>query len=319
MLKTRITAALILAALGLLFAVQPVLAADEALREVVRLRELVHDIISDLAVEKKLDRGELDDLQDELAQVYRDLDALADRLGFDGVGNDPGAGWQLYHDASFEQYPDNARFDYWTKKADIDLNWGNYGELELDVVNGYQAECLIRDAYDGGVQASVETEYNGDIVIKIQDDLGTHEFLVKNGGLGPVYQRGRGDYIPTKQTQPIENMDWTGLDGSEWYSGYQGLVDAEQIEESDGMEWLIRQYDLDFYDTDDLQVLGDVLRQLPVRSSNAPLGELTYRIGKHQREVDLPDPRFNPVGFVHSINKLYELYTWSEDYELDIY
>ena len=292
-------------------------AADDGIeREVVRLREVVRGIVSELALEQSLDRDGLDDLRDELAQVYRDLDALADKVSW--AGGDPGddGTWQVYRDVSREQYPANAAFDQWHAKADVDLNWGDYGELRLEVVNGsYQAECLIRQAYDGGVQASLRTEANGDIVIKVQDDLGSHEFLVKEGGLGAVYQRGRDDEIPSKQTQPVGSLNG----GIEWYAGYRDLVQSGQLGESEAMEWLIDQYQDGEYITADLGRLGDLLRMLPARSSDGDLARLIYHVGRYQNEADFPDPRFNPVGFVHTVNKLFDMYTAGNDFRIEFY
>lgn len=207
---------------------------EDGHREIVRLREIVRGLVSELALAKSLDTDDVANLRDDLAQVYRDLDALADHLGYAGQDSpQPDNGWRPYTAADIRSRPSDAEFNGWNKNADVDLNWGEYGEIIVVVANiDYQAECLIHRAYTGNVQASLRTETTGSVIIKVQDELGTHEFRIDNGGLGPVHVRGRDDLLPAAPAQPAAPAVSVAAGTTTWYSGYYELVETGQLGES---------------------------------------------------------------------------------------
>jgi hypothetical protein len=58
----------------------------------------------------------------------------------------------------------------------------------------YIATWKIKDAYSGKVEARVNPQRSGDVVLTVDDEHGQHEFLLKQGGLGQIMIRGREDY-----------------------------------------------------------------------------------------------------------------------------
>jgi len=184
-------------ALGLLLlnSAAPARAADNwALTEVEGIRETVGGLLAELSYSDGLSSGEVAELRDELDQVHSRLDALADRLarnqGLEENGR-PG-GWEPYENVEITSEPPEAAFTVWRPEVKLSLEFGDYGELKVDVIhNGYNARCRIFSAYDGDVSVSLESQGDGLIIISVEDELGSHQFLIENGGLGPVFVRGR--------------------------------------------------------------------------------------------------------------------------------
>jgi hypothetical protein len=102
-----------------------------------------------------------------------------------------------YENVAISSEPPGAVFTAWQSQAQLDLEFAEYGELEVSVAgNGYASTCRIFDAYSGDVNASLESRRDGEVVVYIEDELGSHEFLIENGGLGPVSVRGRAEPGP---------------------------------------------------------------------------------------------------------------------------
>jgi hypothetical protein len=297
-------------------AAAPAQAADDwVLAEVEAIRLTIDGLISELSYNATLDAAEVADLRADLSAVYRDLDRLADRLGRERplpYSDRPG-GWVAYHDVTITSDPPGAIYHGWQPKVKMSLEWGAYGVIEIAVIkNGYISKCEIFNAYAGGVNANLESHSNGDIIVYIADDLGSHEFLVENGGLGPVFVRGRDDYY--SGTHPVTGTAWRG----EWFRAYRDLVDARQLDESPEMEWLIAQYEFDDYDHPELRLLGERLSTLDPDSYYDRLGWMEYESGSYIREMDIPDPRLNPAGFTHFITKLHQNHSAARYWELYI-
>lgn len=294
----------------------PAQAADDwVLDEVESIRGAIDGIITELSYNATLDATEVVDLRTELSAVYRDLDRLADRLDRNQplpYADRPG-GWIAYHNVTIVSDPPGAVYHGWQPKVKMSLEWGAYGVIEIAVIkNGYISNCQIFDAYSGGVNASMESSNNGDITVYIADDLGSHEFLIENGGLGPVFVRGRDDYY--SGIHPVTGGPWRG----EWFAAYRDLVDARQLDESPEMEWFIAQYEYDDYDHPELRLLGERLSRLDPDTYHDRLGWMEYESGNYIREMDIPDPRLDPAGFAHFITKLHHNHSAAQYWELHI-
>lgn len=174
----------------------PAGAAGDWLLEVEEIREQVGGLLAELSYSDGLSSQEVAELRGELGRIHSRLDALADRLAREqGLPeSDRPGGWLAYEDVVISAEPPDAEFTVWRPNVQLSLEFGAYGELQVAVAkNGYSSTCRILDAYSGDVSASLESRLNGEIVVDIEDELGSHEFLIENGGLGPVFVRGRGD------------------------------------------------------------------------------------------------------------------------------
>lgn len=175
----------------------PARAADDGItNEVEDLRDTVGGLLAELSYSEGLTSGEVAELRGELEEVHSRLDALADRLAREQdltAGGRPG-GWQPYEDVEITSEPPEAVFSVWRPDVKLSLEFGDYGELKVGVAhNGYNALCRLFKAYNGGVNVNLVSHDDGGIVVSVEDELGSHEFLIENGGLGPVFVRGRQD------------------------------------------------------------------------------------------------------------------------------
>jgi hypothetical protein len=299
--------------------VAPAVSAPNTVEEEVeRLRDELNAVIIDLSVTSYLDRNGIDAIQTELSRIFRDLDALADR-----VGPDPYP-WDTPHPGDWSEYPNvdilpdpwNARFTGWNAKAKVSLEWGDYGEVIVAVIkNGYKSKCHIYNGYTGNVNASLETHGSGDITVFVQDDLGSHEFRVASGGLGPVFIRGRDDSLaPGKAISPLTPLHHDGA----WFEAYYDLVDAGHISPSPSMDWLIGQFIADEYWPLELRMLGEKLDRIGTHPWNEPIGWMEYESPGGIREMAIPDPRADPGEFVHFAQRLHDKFTSAEFFELHI-
>lgn len=286
--------------------------------EVERLRDELNAIIVDLSTASYLDRHGIDAIQFELTRIFRDLDALADKAGTEPYRGDsphPG-GWSEYTKVDIYPDPWNARFTGWNAKAKVSLEWGDYSEIIVAVIkNGYKSKCHIYSAYTGSVNASLETHGSGSITVLVQDDLGSHEFLVESGGLGPVLIRGRDDYLgPGNAVFPITPLHHDGA----WFEAYYDLVDAGHASPSPSMDWLIGQYIADESWPLELRMLGEKLDRIGEHAWSEPIGWIEYENPGGIREMAIPDPRADPVEFVHFTQRLHDKFTSAEFFELHI-
>jgi hypothetical protein len=281
-------------------------AADR--EELERISDDLQDVISMLAAEGALSSEETYSLQRELALIQRDLDALRDRLehGTGSSGDGQGAGdWQSYPYFKRDTWPSGRTFKSWHEFADVNFDFGEYGEIVLSIDNfDYATEITIQDAYNGRASVDTRTTNNGDVQLSVRDDEGEHEFLVQQGGLGELFIRGRKGYSPppTKAVSPVD-----GADSGKWYGAYRELVRAGQLGESGAMEWYIAQYDSGDYVTPQLQVLGQLLGGLHGAGTAERLGTIVYTVNGKQKTMEVADPRLSPGLFVTLMTKVKQL------------
>jgi len=184
------------------------------------------------------------------------------------------------------------------------------------IKNGYKCKTHLYRAYTGSVNAGLESLNSGDIIVSVADDFGSHEFRVENGGLGPVAVRGREyTYSPSRST-PVYGGAPAGED---WFIPYRDLVDAGQLGESAPMEWLIDQYLADDYEHPEFCKLCYRLAELGEQEYFDSLGWFMYESAGRVREMEVPDPRLNPAGFVHVVNKAHRQHVDELYFEFELY
>lgn len=173
-------------------------AKSRASSEMSRIMDDFEDIVLQLQYESSLNEEELSSLRRELAIIYRDLDALRERLdeyAYDPDGYYDRDTWQPYNNATREIRPVNARFKGWSRYADVSFDFRNYGEIVLRIDNyDYDVKWTIEDAYSGQVEARVNSKADGTVTLSIEDEDGEHQFMVDQGGLGKMSIRGRDGY-----------------------------------------------------------------------------------------------------------------------------
>jgi hypothetical protein len=291
-------------------------AGDWVQADVEAIREHVGGLLAELSYSGALSADEVNELRAELTRVHSELDALADRLAREEPAPraDRPGGWRAYDEVSISSDPPGAVFSGWQPKVKLDLEFGEYGVIEVGVIkNGYIAKCEVFGAYNGGVNARLESRSTGDIIVHVDDDLGSHEFLIENGGLGPVFVRGR----PEDGAATPDYLR-PGVPAGDWYQSYRELVEARQLDESPDMEWLIGQYLADDYDDSQLRLLGERLASLPADAYLDRLGWLDYETAGELRTMDVPDPRLNPAGFVHFAARLHQCFATERFWELSL-
>ena len=184
----------------------------------------IEAMVTKLALDNDIDAQETEMLREDLAEVYRELTAIraelappvpqdspvdqapdqtnaSDTTAEDPAGPEVSAAdspepdaeadwqaelWQTYPKAKAVISPPDAEFGGWQDHADINFRWGEYGQVIVEVANGYKAQWTINDAYHGNVNVSTQSQPDGDILIVVDDDLGQHQFLLQHGGLGPL-------------------------------------------------------------------------------------------------------------------------------------
>src|SRR5688500_18644026 len=166
------------------------LTTDQQQRLETALEEL-QDVITQLSYEDSLTRAETDELRRSLATLYRDLESLRGRVaGYPDYDPDEGRSnvWTRFGDAALRLNPTTARYSGWKQGNSIRVSYGDAGIIYLTIDNSPDtARWTLRNAYRGGVQTNVKAETNGDVRLTVTDNRGTHEFLIKDGGLGPIY------------------------------------------------------------------------------------------------------------------------------------
>ena len=99
----------------------------------------------------------------------------------------------------------------------------NANEKILVVDDDQAIRWTLSEAYNGTVKTTVKADSNGDVHLFVTDSNGTHEFLVKDGGLGPIYAKGwvygqRDDYPRSDNYPPAPSA--AGV----WYKNYRSAV-----------------------------------------------------------------------------------------------
>jgi hypothetical protein len=246
------------------------------------------------------------------------------------VASAPAAGpeWRMFAKAKAVISPPEAAFSGWQDTADIDFRWGEYGQIILVVANdGYSAQWTIDDAYHGNVNVSTQSQPTGDIIVQIDDDMGQHQFMLNNGGLGPLlYRQTRVAAPPADAPQPpvlasapqpapapAPSPALAGV----WYRTYREQIASGNLAGSEALEWFISQYDSGPYDSPELERLGNSLRGLSGDARDS-LGTVNYAVEGQARNVAIPDPRINPVSFIQLMNKIYGMQMAGQEYSIDL-
>lgn len=302
--------------------------ADPA-AEVAQIMAGVEGLVTQLATAQDLNAQEVEALRKSLATVYSQLEDLSGVLANMQVTPpaDPSQ-WQPYADASVKLEPPDAKFSGWNVDSGIDLGWGQYGEVTLDIQNSaYRAQWTIENAYHGEVKANVVASPDGNVVLTIKDTQGTREFRIENGGVGPISMR-----LP-EAGAPDETEDGGNAAGTEttpevkeeaqeepaWTAQYRAAVAAGQMENAPTMDWFIKQTMTRDYETDALRDLGDAVMSLSGQPMwDKPLGTMAYYVNDERKEMQIPDPRSYPEGFTHVINKMYILTLSEQVYSVEI-
>jgi hypothetical protein len=302
---------------------QTTLSASQT-RSLEEVTTRLQEVVAQLAAEESLSAAETDELRRTLAALYRDLrdlrggsaavavDSFTAPVSEDdrvqaadaAVTNDasPDA-WVRFGEATVRVSPTTARFSGWQAGNDIKVSYGDTGEILLNVTNGgYSANWRLRNAYTGGVKTTVTPETDGDILLRIEDSRGTHHFMIKDGGTGPIYIKGSaGPATPSAQASGVQ---FSGT----WFRAYRDSVTRGTLQRSEPMEWLIRQYEDDSFASSKLRDLGVVLGDLegtPLRTE--AIAVLRYNTATGERTLDFPDPRRSPAGFAAALRTLYDL------------
>lgn len=281
--------------------------------EAALLRDDVDDLLMALAHVDSLDARDLDWLKRELAQVRLGLDDLVRQLAGHTQAPPPDEDvWQPYASALLNLDPPDARFAGWQPGGEIELDWGGFAELVVTIDNvSYTAVWTIREAYSGEVSVSLESHDSGDILLEVTDERGFHELLIEQGGLGPVYVRGRG------QQSAEERVN--GYTDAEWYGPYHDLVATGRLQAIEAMDWFIEQCRTHHYENDALRTLGEYLNGLGSQPPVGPLGELEYYFAGEARALPIPDPRRSPGDFADVVHKAYILSVADEFYTVVLF
>lgn len=308
--------------------------------ELYRIQLELEQVITGLALEDSLDTIAVDKLRRELARLYHDLEQLANALGTtppQAATPPPNpADWQAYSAASKQVFPADVEFSGWSQDSNLGVEMGGFGQILLRIENSYYlAEWKIQGGYSGQGTATVSANSEGDVLLRVEDSQGTREFKLSDGGLGTAFMRiledGEPETLPETQLPVVESTtegetveDGQGnaeadpvadavvdpvaeIDG-EWYTPYLDLVREGQLESSEAMAWFITQANVHTYETDALRDLGEALNRMGGgMGTQSAIGEFVYYLESERQTLDIPDPRTNPLGFAHIINKAFIL------------
>lgn len=291
-------------------------AQQTAAQELAAVMTSLERVVAQLAIRNTLTSAQTDTLRRDLAGVYTDLERVQLRLG--GTTPPPETEnradvWTRFGNATVTVSPSNARFTSWTADNSVELNYGDAGELLLNVRNSnYTSAWRLRDAYVGAVRTTITTQSNGDIQLRVNDTRGTHEFLVKDGGIGPIYTRGltvpdEAPFTPERIAQGV------------WFRAYRDAVQRGELQANEAMDWLIMQYQDNSFASVRLREFGVMLSELegqPLRTNSIA----TMRFNREGREVALnfPDPRRSPAEFAVAAAALRELQLANRWFELNL-
>jgi hypothetical protein len=330
----EIMKALILAGFALLlaFAVAPraMAATTDDDARIAQVMEKLQDVITQLSYDNNLTRRQTDDLRQTLAGLYRDLEDIRGDggvvAGYPDYGTDNRADvWTRFGEASLRLNPATSRFSGWKTGNTIRVGYGDAGILYFTVQNGsYTARWTLDNAYSGNPHTTVKADSNGDVHLNVTDSSGSHEFLVKDGGLGPIYSRGW-SYTGNSGggTYPQGGYGYPsvpdGRSAGVWYKTYRTQVKDRALRDSTAMTWLIQQYQDNSFVNAKLRDLGVVLGQLEgTPLSSSPIGTIRYQQGGRSYELDIPDPRRSPSDFSAVAKVLYDLDKANAWYEFDL-
>lgn len=317
-------------------------AQSEAQRRLDQAMRKLETAVDSLSGNSTLNKYETAGLRQELVEVYGDLEEVRELLD-DNSAPLPGRPdqWMSYSDATLDVSPAKARFSGWIKGYSVYSDFASRQSGITVLVNNvnYTAHWTIRNAYSGNVKVKATAEDNGDVLLKVHDELGEHWFRIANGGLGPLYVSAKGDY-PDKSTGPLPDGGKVAPnkplpDGGKsapnnppggqaeappgkWYQAYRDMVKAGQLGRSEAMEWFIDQANRYDYASDPLRNLGQACKQLEGEAALERVGRLMYYSAGEPKKMPIPDPRISPADFVHAVNKAYLLEQDGEWYEVSL-
>ena len=318
-----LTACVILCLAGLALLPLAAAAADTPAEEVAEIMAGVEGLVTQLAMSEELSGAEVEALRVSLATLYGQLETLSGMLEELPVGPPLDlTEWRPYPGAVSVITPEDAEFTGWNIDSGIDLGWGDYGEVVLDIENSaYRANWTIPNAYEGEVKASVQAGPDGNVLLTITDSKGEREFRIENGGIGPIMTRtpeaedaadaDSQDSADAMTAEPLDEPEPESQPAAadpEWAAEYRTAVAAGQLESAPTMDWFINQTRTRSYESDALRDLGDAVLGLSGQPKwNEPLGIMAYYVNDQRKEMHIPDPRTYPEGFSHVINKMYIL------------
>ena len=176
-----------------------------------RIGDDLDDIMYELSHERSMDRGEIQVLRDDLADVRWQLAELqqnwAPKCGGCGScdycswdhGNDRyrDDDWNRYDNGRRSGYDGKTKFNGWGAHARVDYDLGDYGELRVHVDNdyrgnAYRVDWVLDNAWGPNARFEIERQDYGDIFVIVNDDYGKRRYRMKNGGLDDnVYISGK--------------------------------------------------------------------------------------------------------------------------------
>jgi hypothetical protein len=301
-------------------------AAEEA--ALAAVMEELQDVITQLSYEDNLSRKQTDDLRRQLAGLYRDLENIRGDgvvAGYPDYDDNDGRAdvWTRFGSATLRLNPSTARFSGWKTGNTIRTSYGNGGLIYITIANvAYTARWTLTNAYSGTVNTTVKAESTGDVRLNVTDGNGTHYFLIKDGGLGPIYARGLGNSGSAQGggSYPRNppgggNYSATGV----WHKNYRSDVTNRVLRESFPMTWLIQQYQDNSFVNSKVRNFGVVLGDLEgTPLSYSPIGKLLYQQGGRTYELDIPDPRRTPAEFAGVAKVLYDLHEAGSYYDFEL-
>lgn len=293
-----------------------------------RLDDLAYRLGGNRTVNRTEIRQELTALSDQLAAVEAQLDTPGWQGGYgrdrdrDGGRDwdrdrdrgrdwdrdrdyDTGVereGWVPYSDATSSIQPAGARFDAWDRSRTFSAQTTR-SKLSLTVNNvDYRATWTVGGNFSGSPKVTVTPKSSGDLQVLVRSANTTREFLISNGGLGPIFIRSGNavvdDSYPTRGDATVRMT---------WVQPYYDQISAGQLSRSAAMDWFIRQVETGDYVIPELEVFGSYLRDIPAEVGG-DIAILRYNSGAGTKTMVISDPRNSMSSFLQAINKAHAVY-----------
>lgn len=309
-------------ALVLVLGLQPARAADSAAEQLSAIRARLLGLINDLGNRDYLTQTQIEDLRDELADIYGDLHTVELSIGGTVVDQPqpPANSWAEYKLASVQVLPASASFKGWKSGNSIDIRFGGNSDIYVTVTNGsYTAETHLPNAYKGTVKTNATADQSGFVLLDVKDDRGSHSYRIDNGGIGPVYVRGGSSGDKSTSPVPPGGGDSTSIipDGK-WDGLYRDMLAGGQISASPSFEWFAAQVKKRQYVSDGLRDLGEYVRQMEGEYAHDQIAALRFYSSGKEKQMALPDPRVEVLDFINALNKIYALDSAGDWYMIEL-
>lgn len=168
-----------------------------------RIGDDLDRVLYDLSDERSMNRYEIAELRDDLAEIRWQLAELEQNWqpACGGCGSCDycswGAGpghhghdddWKSYDNGRRSRHSGYDRFDGWGAHARVDYRLGDYGELYIHVDNDYRGrdysvDWRIDNAWGANARFEVQRRDRGEIYVIVNDDHGSRRFQLRKGGL----------------------------------------------------------------------------------------------------------------------------------------